>query len=125
MSDDELSHLSPAEVVAHVRRLEARMAELDAELAPRSGPPKTPQNSSTPPSADRKRTRRGAFRGAAHTAAVAAIERVAAALVATPGHGAEASRLRVRFREHLIIFLYDAAVPPTNNTSEQAPRHSV
>jgi transposase len=50
MSDEELLHLSPAEVVAHVRRLEARIAELEAELARRGGPPKTPQNSSTPPS---------------------------------------------------------------------------
>src|SRR5947199_9694557 len=50
MSDEELLHLSPAEVVAHVRRLEARIAALEAELARRGGPPKTPQNSSTPPS---------------------------------------------------------------------------
>src|SRR3954449_8409477 len=50
MSDEELLHLSPAEVVAHVRRLEARIAELEAELARRGGPPKTPQNSSMPPS---------------------------------------------------------------------------
>ena len=39
MSDDELLHLSPPEVVAHVRRLEARIAELEAELARRGGPP--------------------------------------------------------------------------------------
>src|SRR5213082_3717756 len=50
MSDDELRHLSPAQVVGLVRRLEARIAELEAELARRGGPPKTPQNSSTPPS---------------------------------------------------------------------------
>src|SRR5215204_5582026 len=50
MSDEDLLQLSPAEVVAHVRRLEARIAELEAELARRGGPPKTPQNSSTPPS---------------------------------------------------------------------------
>ncbi len=34
----------------------------------------------------------------------------------------------MRFREHrdsLFVFLYDAAVPPTNNASEQALRHSV
>jgi transposase len=66
MSDEELLHLSPAEVVAHVRRLEARIAELEAELARRGGPPKTPQNSSTPPSKGWKRNRpapEGAKRG--------------------------------------------------------------
>jgi transposase len=57
MSDEELLHLSPAEVVAHVRRLEARIAELEAELARRGGPPKTPENSSTPPSKGFKRQR--------------------------------------------------------------------
>jgi transposase len=70
----------------------------------------------------------GALRGAAYTAAVAAIERRCDALLATPVEGAEASRLWVRFREHraaLFVFLYDAAVPPTNNASEQALRHSV
>src|SRR3954469_24550895 len=60
MSDDELLHLSPAAVVAHVRRLEARIAELEAELARRGGPPKTPENSSTPPSKGFKRERRPA-----------------------------------------------------------------
>jgi transposase len=66
MSDDELLHLSPAEVVAYVRRLEARIAELEAELARRGGPRKTPQNSSTPPSKGWKRNRpstEGAKRG--------------------------------------------------------------
>ncbi len=70
----------------------------------------------------------GTLRGAAYTAAVAAIERRCDALLATPVEGAEASRLWVRFREHrdsLFVFLYDAAVPPTNNASEQALRHSV
>ena len=33
MSDDELRHLSPDLVVAVVRRLEARIAELEAVLA--------------------------------------------------------------------------------------------
>jgi transposase len=64
MSDEELLRLSPAEVVAHVRRLEARIAELEAELARRGGPPKTPQNSSTPPSKGWKRERRPATEGA-------------------------------------------------------------
>src|ERR687894_2968440 len=66
MSDDELRHLSPEQVVALVRRLEARIAELEAELARRGGPPKTPQNSSTPPSKGFKRERpsgEGAKRG--------------------------------------------------------------
>jgi transposase len=66
MSDEELLHLSPAAVVAHVRRLEARIAELEAELARRGGPPKTPENSSTPPSKGFKRQRppgEGAKRG--------------------------------------------------------------
>jgi transposase len=70
----------------------------------------------------------GRLRGAAYTAAVAALERRCDALLATPVAGAEASRLWVRFREHrnsLFVFLYDAAVPPTNNASEQALRHSV
>src|SRR5437762_314307 len=57
MSDDELRHLSPDHVVALVRRLEARIAELEADLARRGGPPKTPQNSSTPPSKGWKRDR--------------------------------------------------------------------
>jgi transposase len=66
MSDDELRHLSPEQVVALVRRLEARIAELEADLARRGGPPKTPQNSSTPPSKGGKRERppgEGAKRG--------------------------------------------------------------
>src|SRR5215210_6322484 len=80
MSDEELAGLSPREVIALVRQLEARLrtveaelataqarnAELEAELARRGGPPKTPQNSSTPPSQGRKRERRpgeGAKRG--------------------------------------------------------------
>jgi len=80
MSDDELHHLSPAQVVAVLRQLEARLraveselaaaharnAELEAELARRGGPPKTPRNSSTPPSKGWKRERpsgEGAKRG--------------------------------------------------------------
>ncbi len=62
MSDDELRHLSPEQVLALVRQLESRLAaaearnaELEAELARRGGPPKTPQNSSTPPSKGWKR----------------------------------------------------------------------
>jgi transposase len=70
----------------------------------------------------------GALWGAAYTAAVRKIEADCDDLLATPVEGAEASRLWVRFREHrdaLFVFLYDAAVPPTNNASEQALRHSV
>jgi transposase len=70
----------------------------------------------------------GARWGAAYTAAVRNLEADCDTLLATPVAGAEASRLWVRFREHrdsLFIFLYDPAVPPTNNASEQALRHSV
>src|SRR5919205_4015759 len=71
MSDEELAGLSPREIVALVRQLEARLravesdlagaqtriAELEAELARRGGPPKTPQNSSMPPSKGWKHNR--------------------------------------------------------------------
>src|ERR1700716_2616746 len=71
MSDEELAGLSPREMIALVRQVEvrrravegewvaaqARNAELEAELARRGGPPKTPQNSSTPPSKGWKRER--------------------------------------------------------------------
>jgi transposase len=80
MSDEELAGLSVRDLVALVRQLEARLraveaelagaqarnAELEAELARRGGPPKTPQNSSTPPSKGFKRERpaaEGAKRG--------------------------------------------------------------
>jgi transposase len=71
---------------------------------------------------------RGELWGAAYTAAVRKLEAACDGLLATPVAGAEASRLWVRFREHrasLFVFLYDPAVPPTNNASEQALRHSV
>jgi transposase len=70
----------------------------------------------------------GALWGAAYWAAVRKIEADCDALLARPVEGAEASRLWVRYREHrehLFVFLYDPAVPPTNNASEQALRHSV
>src|ERR687893_1811127 len=64
MLDDELRHLSADEVVVQFRRLEgelaaaqARIAEREAELARRGGSPKTPENSSTPPSKGWKRNR--------------------------------------------------------------------
>src|SRR3954451_15174464 len=73
MSDDELCEWRPEALVGLIRRLEeqlavatARIAELEAELAGRGGPPKTPQNSSTPPSKGWKRNRpatEGAKRG--------------------------------------------------------------
>jgi transposase len=71
---------------------------------------------------------RGELWGAAYTAAVRKIEADCDALLATPVAGAEASRLWGRFREHrehLFVFLYEPTVPPTNNASEQALRHSV
>ncbi len=70
----------------------------------------------------------GELWGAAYTAAIQKIEADCDALLATSVEGAEASRLWVRFREHrasLFVFLYDPTVPPTNNASEQALRHSV
>jgi transposase len=66
MSEDALCRLSRAELVALVLRRDARIAELEAELARRGGPPKTPHNSSTPPSQGWKRERSasaGAKRG--------------------------------------------------------------
>jgi transposase len=71
---------------------------------------------------------RGELWGAAYGAAVRKIEADCDALLARPVEGVEASRLWLRFREHrdsLFVFLYDAAVPPTNNASEQALRHAV
>src|SRR3954452_16679703 len=73
MLDDELCEWSPTALVALIRRLEeqlavvtaqlaaaqARIGELEAELARRGGPPKAPQNSSTPPSKGWKQERRG------------------------------------------------------------------
>src|SRR5829696_3346255 len=71
MSDEALAEQSTRDLIALIRRLEeqlavvtaqlaaaeARNAELEAELARRGGPPKTPQNSSTPPSKGWKRER--------------------------------------------------------------------
>jgi transposase len=71
---------------------------------------------------------RGELGGAAYAAAVRKIEATCDTLLATAVEGAEASRLWVRFREHrdhLFVFLTDPTVPPTNNASEQALRHSV
>jgi len=70
----------------------------------------------------------GTLRGAAYAAAVRKIEAACDTLLATPVAGAEASRLWVRLREHrasLFVFLHDPTVPPANNASEQALRHSV
>lgn len=70
----------------------------------------------------------GQLDGETYARAVAMTEAWASALLQTPVRGAEASRLWVRFRTHrdrLFVFLYDPAVPPTNNASEQALRPSV
>src|SRR5918912_1749703 len=80
MSGEGLAGLTPTDLMALVRGLAARVqavegelaaatariAELEAELARRGGPPKTPRNSSTPPSNGWKRdrpAREGAKRG--------------------------------------------------------------
>src|SRR5918912_3812652 len=80
MSGEGLAGLTPTDLMALVRGLAARVqavegelaaatariAELEAELARRGGPPKTPRNSSTPPSRGWKRERptgEGAKRG--------------------------------------------------------------
>ena len=71
MSDEALAELSPRVLITLIRRLEeqlaavtaqlataqARIGELETELARRGGPPKTPANSSTPPSKGWKRER--------------------------------------------------------------------
>src|SRR5438105_4385303 len=71
MSDDALAELSARDLIALLRRLEEQLAavtaqlvaaqvrigELEAELARRGGPPKTPENSSIPPSKGWKRER--------------------------------------------------------------------
>ena len=67
------------------------------------------------------------MRGVAYTAAVAAIERRCDALLAPPVQGAEASRLWVRFRDHrdhLFVFLYDAAVPRTKSVNCEPLPHA-
>src|SRR3954451_22267627 len=78
MSDDELCEWRPEALVGLIRRLEeqlavatARIAELEAELARRGGAPKTPQNSSTPPSKGWERDR-AASEGGKHRPAVRA-----------------------------------------------------
>src|SRR5262245_29525889 len=60
MSDDELREWSPDALVALIRLLEEQPAAATARIAERArrgGPPKTPQNSSTPPSKGWKRNR--------------------------------------------------------------------
>ena len=70
----------------------------------------------------------GQLAGTAYTQAVRGIEDAADALLAQPTPGAEATRLRTRFRTHrdsLFVFLTRPEVPPTNNASERALRPSV
>jgi transposase len=78
MSDEQLREWRPEALVALIGRLEeqlaavtaqlaaaqARIGELEAELARRGRPPKTPTNSSTPPSKGWKRERPPAAEGA-------------------------------------------------------------
>jgi transposase len=65
MTDDELRHLGPEEVIGRFRQLEARIAELEAALARQGGPGKTSANSSVPPSKSwkAKRAPKGGKRG--------------------------------------------------------------
>jgi transposase len=79
MSDEELAGRTPTDLMALVQGLaarvqavegelaaaQARIAELEGELARRGGPPKTPQNSSAPPSTGWKRERRSPSDGGA------------------------------------------------------------
>lgn len=58
MTQQELEQLSKAELIELVLQLQGQVAELKAELAQKSRPPKTPANSSVPPSAGRKPNRK-------------------------------------------------------------------
>mgnify|MGYP000497579969 CR=1 FL=1 len=60
MNRDELLRLDKETLVDLVQRLEARVAELEAKL---DQPPKTPRNSSTPPSRGQKANRSAAKKG--------------------------------------------------------------
>src|SRR5437764_14595386 len=70
MDRDALLALDKETLVELLLQLQAQVAALQAELARLSQPPKTPGNSSVPPSqgfkpnrAERRRTKRGARRG--------------------------------------------------------------
>jgi transposase len=57
MTQQELEKFSKAELIKLVVELQGQVAELKARLAQKSRPPKTPANSSVPPSAARKPNR--------------------------------------------------------------------
>nr|HID14095.1 IS66 family transposase [Anaerolineae bacterium] len=58
MTRQELEYLSKAELIELVLQLQDQVTELKAKLAQKSRPPKTPANSSVPPSAARKPNRK-------------------------------------------------------------------
>ena len=58
MIQQELTQLSKAELIELILELQGQVAELKAKLAQKSRPPKTPANSSVPPSAARKPNRK-------------------------------------------------------------------
>jgi hypothetical protein len=55
MTKEHLATLTYEELIDLVLRLQARVTELEVELANKNRPPKTSSNSSVPPSSERKR----------------------------------------------------------------------
>jgi len=54
MTREYLATLTREDLIDLILRLQARVAELEAKLTDKNGPPKTSSNSSVPPSSDRK-----------------------------------------------------------------------